>query len=173
MTFFEIDLHCVKTRHIFQPFFPALNIVHFFLTYCFSVVCNSFTHLAKFIVLGFRKILVSFHPITLSILFYCFGFMYSWRMCPRASLVAQWLRIRLPVQGTRVWSLVRKDPTCRGATKPEHHNYWACALEPPCSTTREATSMRSPLTATKSSPCSPQLEKARTQQRRPNAAKNK
>ena len=33
--------------------------------------------------------------------------------------------------------------------------------------------MRSPRTVTKSSPCSPQLEKARMQQRRPNAAKNK
>ena len=33
--------------------------------------------------------------------------------------------------------------------------------------------MRSPRTATKSSPRSPQLEKACTQQRRPNAAKNK
>ena len=33
--------------------------------------------------------------------------------------------------------------------------------------------MRSPRTATKSSPCSLQLEKARVQQRRPNAAKNK
>ena len=31
--------------------------------------------------------------------------------------------------------------------------------------------MRSPRTATKSSPCSPQLEKPRTQQRRSNAAK--
>ena len=33
--------------------------------------------------------------------------------------------------------------------------------------------MRSPRIATKSSPRSPQLEKARAQQRRPNAAKNK
>ena len=33
--------------------------------------------------------------------------------------------------------------------------------------------MRSPHTATKSSPCSPQLEKARMQQRKPNAAKKK
>ena len=48
----------------------------------------------------------------------------------RASLVAQWLRICLPMQGTRVRALVREDPTCRGATKPVHHNYWACALEP-------------------------------------------
>ena len=41
----------------------------------------------------------------------------------RASLVAQWLRIHLPVQGTRVRALVREDPTCRGATKPLHHDY--------------------------------------------------
>ena len=41
----------------------------------------------------------------------------------RASLVEQWLRIRLPKQGTRVRALVREDPTCRGATKPVHHNY--------------------------------------------------
>ena len=33
------------------------------------------------------------------------------------SLVAQWLRIRLPMQGTRVRALVWEDPTCRGATK--------------------------------------------------------
>ncbi|KAJ8788140.1 hypothetical protein J1605_005439 [Eschrichtius robustus] len=48
----------------------------------------------------------------------------------RTSLVAQWLRIRLPMQGTRVRALVREDPTCRGATKPVRHNYGACALEP-------------------------------------------
>ena len=48
----------------------------------------------------------------------------------RASLVAQWLRIHLPMQGTQVWALVREDPTCRGATKPVRHNYWACTLEP-------------------------------------------
>ena len=38
---------------------------------------------------------------------------------------------------------------------------------------QEATAMRSLHTSTKSSPCSPQLDKARTQQQRPNAAKNK
>ena len=42
---------------------------------------------------------------------------------PWASLVAQWLRIRLPMQGTWVRALVREDPTCRGATKPVRHNY--------------------------------------------------
>ena len=52
------------------------------------------------------------------------------RNVKRASLVAQWLRIRLPMQGTRVRALVREDPTCREATKLVRHNYWACALEP-------------------------------------------
>ena len=46
------------------------------------------------------------------------------------SLVAQWLRICLPMQGTQVWALVQEDPTCHGATKPMGHNYWACTLEP-------------------------------------------
>ena len=46
------------------------------------------------------------------------------------SLVAQWLRICLPMQGRQVRALVREDPTCRGATKPVRHNYWASALEP-------------------------------------------
>ena len=62
-----------------------------------------------------------------------------------ASLVVQWLRICLPVQGTRVRPLVWEDPTCRGAAKPMHHNYWGCTLEPvshnywsPCATTTEA-----------------------------------
>ena len=41
----------------------------------------------------------------------------------RASLVAQWLRTHLPMQGTLVRALVREDPPCRGAAKPVRHNY--------------------------------------------------
>ena len=41
----------------------------------------------------------------------------------RASLVAQWLRICLPMQGTWVRALVWEDPTCRGAARPVSHNY--------------------------------------------------
>ena len=41
----------------------------------------------------------------------------------RASLVAQWLRICLPMQETRVRALVWEDPTCHGATRPVSHNY--------------------------------------------------
>ena len=40
----------------------------------------------------------------------------------RASLVAQWLRVRLPMQGTWVRALVWEDPTCCGATRPMCHN---------------------------------------------------
>ena len=39
------------------------------------------------------------------------------------SLMAQWIRIHRPMQGTRIQSLVQEDPTCRGATKPVRHNY--------------------------------------------------
>ena len=96
------------------------------------------------------------------------------------------------MQGTWVRSLVREDPTCCGATKPVHQNYWACALEPVSHNywawvlqllkaerlelmLRNKRSHRNEKlrTTTKSSPCSPQLEKARAQQPRPNAAKNK
>ena len=31
------------------------------------------------------------------------------------------------MQGTRVRALVQEDPTCRRATKPMSHNYWARA----------------------------------------------
>ena len=40
-----------------------------------------------------------------------------------ASLMVQWLRIHLPMQGTQVQALVWEDSTCRGATQPVCHNY--------------------------------------------------
>ena len=46
-----------------------------------------------------------------------------------ASLVAQWLRVCLPMQGTQVQSLVWENPTCSGATKPMRHNYWVHASQ--------------------------------------------
>ena len=45
------------------------------------------------------------------------------RNMARASLVAQWLRICLLMQGTRVRALVWEDPTCRRAAGPVSHNY--------------------------------------------------
>ena len=109
-----------------------------------------------------------------------------------ASLVVQWLRIHLPMQGTRVRVLVWEDPTCRGVTKPVCPNYWACALEPashnywahvpqllkplhlePVLCNKRSHPVRSLCTTTKSSPDSLQLEKAHAQQRRPNTAPQK
>ena len=117
------------------------------------------------------------------------------------SLVVRWLRIRLPMQGTWFQSLGRDDPTCHGATKPGHHNYWArqpqllkpaCSrahvpqLLSPCAATTEARMPRARAPQQEKPPqweaCAPQwrvasrlpqLEKAHTQQRRPNAAKKK
>ena len=40
----------------------------------------------------------------------------------RASLVAQWLRVCLPMQGMRVRALVWEDPACCGAAGPVGHN---------------------------------------------------
>ena len=62
---------------------------------------------------------------------------YSQRALLGTSLVVQWLRIRLPMQGTRVQALVWEDPTCHRATKPMHHNYWA--HEPQLLSSRAAT----------------------------------
>ena len=50
--------------------------------------------------------------------FYC-----SLKTDLRTSLVAQWLRIRLLIQGTWVRTLAQEDPTCRRATRPVSHNY--------------------------------------------------
>ena len=68
----------------------------------------------------------------MSIIFvtFCFNKKKKKKERMRASLVAQWLRICLPMQGTQVPALVREDPTCRRATKPMHHNYRACTPEP-------------------------------------------
>ena len=48
----------------------------------------------------------------------------------RASLVAQWLRVCLPMQGTRVRALVWEDPTCRQAAGPVSHTTEHARLEP-------------------------------------------
>ena len=92
----------------------------------------------------------------------------------RTSLMVQWIKTCLPMQGTRVLFLVLEDSTCHRATKLVYHNYWACMLQllkPMCSATKEATAMGSLCIATKSSPHSLQLEKTHSQQWRPSATK--
>ena len=46
------------------------------------------------------------------------------------SSVVQQIRIHMPVQGTRVRSLVEEDSTRCGAAQPVHHSCWAHALAP-------------------------------------------
>ena len=89
-----------------------------------------------------------------------------------ASLVAQWLRICLPKQETRVQSLVRDDSICCGATKPVYHEHWICALEarncnllkPMCPRActlqqEKPPQWEAPALQLESSPCSSQQEK--------------
>ena len=53
----------------------------------------------------------------------------SFEKYTRDSLVAQWLKILLLMQGTWVWVLVQENPTYHRATKSVHHNYWALVLQ--------------------------------------------
>ena len=98
----------------------------------------------------------------------------TWKL--GTSLVKQWLRIRLPMQGTWVRSLVREDPTCCEATKPVCHNYCACTLEP----TSHNYWARAPQLLKPAHPRAHALQQekppqweAHALQRRPKAAKNK
>ena len=45
-------------------------------------------------------------------------FSVSRKNSTRTSLVVQWLRIHLPMQGPGVWSLIREDSTCYGQPNP-------------------------------------------------------
>ena len=84
---------------------------------------------------------------------------------PWASLVVQWLRIRLPMEGTQVQSLVGEDSTCWGAAKPVGLN-----SEPALHERNHCN--EKPRTAARDG-CLPQLEKVHTHQRRRSAAKIK
>ena len=70
------------------------------------------------------------------------------------------------MQGILVQSLVRKIPQAAGqlsqrATVIEPVYSGACAIRSLCSTTKETTAVGSLCVATRQSPCSPKLEKAR------------
>ena len=93
-----------------------------------------------------------------------------------SSLVAEEIKIGLPMQGTWVWPLVQEDSTCLWETKHVCHSHEACALEPACHNTEacphRACALRSPYTARKSSQHSSQLEKVHAKQWRPVHAKS-
>ena len=55
----------------------------------------------------------------------------------KTSLVVQWLRICLPIQGIWVRSLVGEDPICYRTSKPMCHSFWercavCCSYWSPC-----------------------------------------
>ena len=84
-----------------------------------------------------------------------FQFSTDFKSFHGTSLVAQWLRIHLPMQGTWVQALVQEDPTCRGATKsvatkPQLLSPSATTTEAraprACAPQQKATAMRSPRT---------------------------
>ena len=82
---------------------------------------------------------------------FCFQHKYSSKIkAGRTSPVAQWLRVCLPMQGTRFdpWP---RNPTRCGATKPMSRNYWS--LSPRAHARQQVTAVRSPQTPMKSSPC--------------------
>ena len=87
--------------------------------------------------------------------------------------MAQWLRICLPVRGTRVRALVWEDPACRGAAGAREPQLLSLRVWGLCSATGEAAIVRGPRTAMRSGPRLPQLGKALEQKRRPNTAINK
>ena len=147
------------------------RIFSFPLVFCkTTVVSLSWIYGICFFSLSFTRlpsILESSHLQSLQILTFVSCFLYSPFQSPIkyvlwVSLVAQWLRICLPMQGTQVRALVWEDPTCLARSS------WA--REPQLLSLRV---WRGPRTAMKSGPRLPQLEKALAQKRRPNTAINK
>ena len=132
---------------------------------------------------------------------FCFVYFFvvtSWsnstlkRVTTGASLVIQWLKICLAIQGTSVQSLIQEDPTYCGATEPMGHklwagtlettgyNYWAqratttkgCATCPRACVLQQEKPQWEACAQLQSGPHSPQLEKACVQQWRPSTAIN-
>ena len=66
------------------------------------------------------------------------------------------------MQGTQVWFLIQEDPTCRRATKPVHHNYWAHMPRAHVPQEEKPRRWEAWATQAESSPSSSQLEEAHT-----------
>ena len=86
----------------------------------------------------------------------------------------KWIGIHLPAQGTRARSLACEDPTCHGAAKPVHHDYWSPHTQTPVLPQQEKTRQRETRASQLQSHLRwPQLGKACRKQWRPRAVKNK
>ena len=100
-----------------------------------------------------------------------------------ASLVIQWLIIRLAMQGTLLPSRVQEDPTGLRSAEPMRHNSWTCPLDPSsCNCwahTSQLLKLMCPRDCTPQQErlpqweaCTLQLEKAHPELQRPSTAKN-
>ena len=86
-------------------------------------------------------------------------------------MVAQWQRIRLPIQETWAWSLVWEDSTCCGAAKPMRHHD-RIRVPTACVPQENPPQWEAHVLQQRAAPCFPQLEKACAKPRRPSATKN-
>ena len=129
-----------SSHHHFHPprHFPPLVSIRFFSTSvsqflpCKPVHLDvTLDHLAEVGFVSFLHYKVPLYPSPSIYTFWKDDTMHSPHLrSGGTSLVAQWLRICQPMQGTRIRALAQEDATCGGATKSMCHNYWACALEP-------------------------------------------
>ena len=71
----------------------------------------------------------------------------------------------MPMQGTRVGSLIQEDLTCHGATEPRHQSFSACALEPVLCDKRSHRNKKLAHGKQRGAPSSPQSEKAHVETR--------
>ena len=129
--FADIFFHSAGYLFILLMVFFAIQKL-FSLMYSGSYILPSHFSIGIFIffLLAFKCSFCMLATIPLSVFMYCryvchvcsslnsfFWCHLSIKSAYWASLVAQWLRILLPMQGTQVWALVWEDPTCSGATE--------------------------------------------------------
>ena len=96
----------------------------------------------------------------------CLGSLICVKNIKGASLVGQWLRIRLPMQGTQIESLIKEDPLASGQSEAQVPRAGALQRQKPrqwdaCPPQPER------------SPRLPQLAKARARKGTPGTARNK
>ena len=77
----------------------------------------------------------------------------------RTSLVSQWIRFRLLMQGTQVRSLVRKECLCHRAAKPLNHSYGSLGTLGPALHTKRSQHLAKSAHLDWGAACSSQLEK--------------
>ena len=130
----QFDNFCIFSQNIGLGF---KYLSHSYLVHDFGVIILAVSDMLRQLLAVFESLYQDFMPSHWGILKISLNNNYAWQSSyletfiskveNGASLVAQWLRICLLMQGTRVRALVWEDPTCRGAAGPMSHNYWACA----------------------------------------------